>query len=130
MLFLYNKIHQPVMRDRLVYDDWLIANAETFWSEIAHSHHVLQVYDNDGVFIDAVTGFVQAALNANETAVVTATEAHLNALETRLQAYGLDIEMLISQHRFIPINVEEISRSSSMSTIFLSVIASLSEKPA
>jgi hypothetical protein len=29
-------------------------------------------------------------------------------LETRLEAYGLDIEVLISQHKFIPINVEEI----------------------
>jgi hypothetical protein len=96
------------MSDRLVYEDWLIANAETFWGEIAHSDHVLQIYENDGVFIDAVTGFVQAAFNANETAVVTATEPHLNALEKRLQAYGLDIERLISQQKFIPINVEDI----------------------
>jgi hypothetical protein len=96
------------MKDRVVYDGWLIANAEVFWGEIARSDHVLQIYDNDGVFIDAVTGFVQAAINADETAIVTATEPHLNALERRLEAYGLDIEELISRHKFIPINVEEL----------------------
>jgi len=89
-------------------NDWLIVNAEVFWGDIARSDHVLQVYENDGVFLDTVTGFVQAALKADENAVVVATESHLNALEARLGTYGFDIEMLISQSRFIPINAEEI----------------------
>src|SRR4030095_1887846 len=96
------------MKETLVYDDWLVANAETFWGEIARSDHVLQIYDNDGVFLDTLTGFVQAAIKADENAVVVATEAHLNALEARLRAYGCDIEMLISQNRFIPLNVDDI----------------------
>lgn len=89
-------------------NDWLVANAELFWGDIARADHVLQVYDNDGVFLDTLTGFVQAALKADENAVVVATESHLNALESRLETYGFDIEMLISQSRFIPINVDEI----------------------
>jgi len=89
-------------------NDWLIANAEFFWGDIAGSDHVLQVYDNDGVFVDTVVGFVQAALNADENAVVVATESHLNMLERRLESYGLNIDSLISQSRFIPINADEI----------------------
>jgi hypothetical protein len=96
------------MRQTLVDDGWLVANAETFWGEIARCDHVLQIYDNDGVFLDTLTGFVQAAIKADENAVVVATETHLNALEARLRAYGFDIEMLISHNRFIPLNVDDI----------------------
>ena len=89
-------------------NDWLIASTEHFWGDIARSDHVLHVYDNDGVFLDTVVGFVQAALNADENAVVVATESHLNVLEARLESYGYNIDTLISQSKFIPINADEI----------------------
>jgi len=88
--------------------DWVVTDVNAFWAEIAHSKHVLQVYQNDGVFIDALAGFVLDGIQSHETVVVIATNAHLNTLESRLASYGLDIEALISEREFIPFNVEEV----------------------
>jgi len=90
------------------YNDWQSASAYEFWKEIALHEHVVQLYENDGVLIDTMVGFVETAIEANENAVVVATYKHLNALEDRLESYGLNIETLISEHKFIPFNVEEI----------------------
>jgi hypothetical protein len=87
--------------------DWVSADVKDFWTEIAHTDHVLQLYENDGVFLDALTGFVLDAIHAHENAVVIATHAHLNSLERRLASYGYDIEALISDHQFIPHNAED-----------------------
>lgn len=87
--------------------NWISADVKNFWTDIAHSDHVLQLYENDGVFLDTLTGFVLDAIHANETVVVIATHAHLNSLERRLASYGHDVEALISDHQFIPYNAED-----------------------
>jgi MEDS: MEthanogen/methylotroph, DcmR Sensory domain len=89
------------------YRDGISANVDVFWTEIAYRDHVLQLYKSDGVFLDALAGFVLEAFHSQESAIVIATNAHLNALESRLRSYGYDIEKLISEHRFIPLNAEE-----------------------
>jgi len=96
------------MNDVPVYGKWISVDAEQFWTDIARQDHVVQVYENDGVFLDTLTGFIEATIRANENALVIATDRHLNALERRLQSYGIDIEKMISENRFIPFNVEEI----------------------
>lgn len=90
------------------YSSWQSANAQVFWTEVARFDHIVQVYENDGILIDAVTGFVESAIHSNENAVIVARHRYLNALEDRLESYGLNIEKLISQHKFIPLNVEEV----------------------
>ena len=90
------------------YGKWISVDAHLFWGDIARHDHVIQLYENDGVFLDTLTGFIEAAIHSNENAVVIATDRHLNALEARLGTYGLDIEKMISEIRFIPFNVEEI----------------------
>jgi hypothetical protein len=86
---------------------WKFSNANNFWKKIARFDHVLQIYENDGVFLDALTGFVMGVKNSDETAVVIATNTHLNALEYRLQSYGIDVEELISNNKFIPLSAED-----------------------
>jgi MEDS: MEthanogen/methylotroph, DcmR Sensory domain len=90
------------------YGDWLSANVDTFWGEIARFDHVVQVYENDGIFLDTLTGFVESAISFNENAVVIASNAHLSALEFRLQSYGHHIETLILENKFIPISAEDL----------------------
>jgi len=89
-------------------DNWISANASAFWSNIARYDHVVQLYDDDEVFIDTLTGFVEDAIHSDENAVVIATDRHLNALERRMARNGLHIDKLMLEVQFIPLDVEEI----------------------
>jgi len=88
-------------------NDWQSASADTFWNEIARFDHVVQVYDNDEIFIDTLTGFVESAIRSHESAIVIATNAHLSALEANLEKCGHSIETLISDNKFIPVGAED-----------------------
>lgn len=81
--------------------------ADIFWGEIAPSDHVVQIYENDGIFLDALTGFVGGGINSGDSVIVIATETHLRALDDRLKSYGLHVECLIAEDRFIPLNAED-----------------------
>jgi len=96
------------MKDLPVYGKWISVTADEFWTDIARQDHVVQLYENDGVFLDTLTGFIEATMHVDENVVVVATDRHLNALEARLEMYGVEIEKMISENRFIPFNVEEI----------------------
>lgn len=89
------------------YGGWKQAKAEIFWAEIAPCDHVLQIYENDGVFLDALTGFVGGGINAGDSCIVIATDNHLKALESRLESYGIHISSLISENRYIPLDAQE-----------------------
>ena len=96
------------MSDNNKYTEWKHTKADIFWGEIAPSDHVLQIYENDGVFLDALAGFVGGGINANDCCVVIATNKHLHALESRLQDYGIHIKDLVSEKRYIPLIAEEV----------------------
>jgi hypothetical protein len=87
---------------------WKHSKANVFWGEIAPCDHVVQIYDTDGVFLDALAGFVGGGINANDVCIVIATPAHLSALEERLTSYGISITGLIADDRYIPLNAEEL----------------------
>lgn len=88
-------------------NNWQSAPADVFWNEIARFDHVVQVYDNDVIFIDTLTGFVESAIRSHESAIVIATNAHLSALEAKLEKCGHSIEALISDNKFIPVSAED-----------------------
>ncbi len=87
--------------------DWELCKADIFWGEIAPCDHVLQIYENDGVFLDTLAGFVGGGINAGDCCIVIATTVHLEALESRLTNYGIQVHDLISESRYIPLNAEE-----------------------
>jgi hypothetical protein len=86
---------------------WKRTDADVFWSEIAPCDHVVQIYENDGVFLDALAGFVGGGINAGECVIVIATSSHLEALGNRLVSYGIRIDTLIGDDRYIPLDAEE-----------------------
>jgi hypothetical protein len=55
-----------------------------FWGEIAPCEHLVQIYADQGVFLDSLEGFVSGGLLAGEGVIVIGTRAHLIALEQRL----------------------------------------------
>lgn len=87
--------------------DWQQAKANIFWGEIAPCDHVIQIYENDGIFLDALAGFVGGGINSGECCIVIATDNHLRALESRLASYGIQINDLISENRYMPVNAHE-----------------------
>lgn len=71
--------------------------------EPVHRHDV-GFYLDDQNFLDDLTGFIGAALNAGNAAVVVATEAHRKGLLPRLEARGVDITSAIEQQRYIALD--------------------------
>lgn len=86
---------------------WKQARSEIFWGEIAPCDHVLQIYDSDEIFMDALAGFVGAGINSGECCIVIATEVHLRALEKKLSSFGIQVHDLISEKRYMPYDAEE-----------------------
>lgn len=87
--------------------EWKKASVDIFWGEIAPCDHVVQIYENDGVFLDALAGFVGGGIRADECVVVIATDNHLEALNKRLSSYGVRVDTLIADERYMPLNAEE-----------------------
>jgi hypothetical protein len=75
--------------------------ARAFWGEMAPCDHLVQIYGDDRVFIDALEGFVGNALREGESAIVIATAPHLHALEQRLREREIDVERARAEHRYI-----------------------------
>jgi DcmR-like sensory protein len=88
--------------------DWQQSKANIFWGEIAPCDHVVQIYENDAIFLDALAGFVGGGINAGDCCIVIATDTHLQALETRLLQYGVHTQVLIANNSYIPLNAEEL----------------------
>jgi hypothetical protein len=88
-------------------EGWKYSKADVFWGEIAPCDHVLQIYENDDAFLDTLAGFVGGGINANDACVVIATKVHLNMLEDKLRSHGLSIPALVDDHRYIPLDAED-----------------------
>lgn len=80
---------------------------DIFWGEIAPCDHVMQIYENDDVFLDTLTGFVGSGINAGECVIVIASAEHLQALNTRLASCAVNIPSLIAEHRYIPLDAKK-----------------------
>jgi len=87
-------------------EGWAASSNEVFWGEIAPCEHVVQIYENDEVFLNLLAGFVSSGLNTGECAVVIATVDHLKALNERLADLGYAVPSLISQTQYIPLDAE------------------------
>jgi NAD(P)H-hydrate repair Nnr-like enzyme with NAD(P)H-hydrate epimerase domain len=62
-----------------------LAKSEIFWGEIAPCDHVLQIYEDDDIFLDALTGFVGGGINAGDAVIVIATATHLRGSPQQAQ---------------------------------------------
>lgn len=113
--------------------EFQLAKSEIFWGEIAPCDHVVQIYENDAVFLDSLTGFVGGGINAGDAVIVIATEAHLLALHNRLRSYALNVVSLIAEGRYIPLNAENTLAKFMINdwpdeTLFMETVSGLIEK--
>ncbi len=87
-------------------ENWKSEHVDIFWGEIAPCDHVVQIYENDSIFLDALAGFVGGGINGGECVIVIATAKHLKALHNRLTTYGIQVKTLIEDDRYIPLDAE------------------------
>jgi hypothetical protein len=88
-------------------NSWQIAGADVFWKDIAVHEHVVQLYENDEVFLETLAGFVGGGINAGDCCIVIATKSHLNALNVRLREHVVSVATLLSDYRYIPLDAGE-----------------------
>ena len=71
--------------------------------------HEAAFYAEDTSMLDGLAQFAAAALNVGKSAVVVITERRRARFDERLQAKGVDIDLAISEGRYIPLDVAEMS---------------------
>lgn len=89
-------------------NEWKRAKTDIFWGEIAPCDHVVQIYENDHIFLDALSGFAAGGFNSGDCVIIIATANHLKGLEERLLDYNFDLKTLIAEDRYIPLDAEEV----------------------
>lgn len=82
--------------------EWKIESPDVFWGEMAPSSHLLQIYENESVFLNTLEGFVKNGFLSGDSVVVLATLEHIEALELRLQFKGFDLEGLRKKNIYFP----------------------------
>jgi hypothetical protein len=87
---------------------WTHVKADIFWGEVAPCDHVIQIYESDEVFIDALAGFIGNGINMGECCVVIATAVHLETLKLRLESHGIRVDALIEDNRYFPLVAEDV----------------------
>ena len=80
---------------------------DVFWREMFPSEHIVQIYDDDSVFMSSLELFAKDGVQSGDGVIVIATPAHLAALETRLHLCDLDLDAARAQHRYIPLEAEQ-----------------------
>lgn len=88
-------------------NSWQTSGMQVFWGEMAPCDHIVQIYEDDRVFLDLLDGFVSDGIKADDCVIVIATAEHLNVLEDRLTRRGYDVFDLKLRDQYIPLNAEE-----------------------
>jgi PAS domain S-box-containing protein len=66
--------------------------------------HVVYFYQESDSLLDSLTDFIGSALGAGNAAVIIATKVHLDGLQQRLKACGLDTQLAGRQGRYLALN--------------------------
>src|SRR5688572_13633393 len=88
--------------------EWEQCTTHIFWGEIAPADHLVQIYENEEVVLDSLEGFVESGFKSEDSVIIIATDAHLKALNNRLQKHGFDLKKLQSTHQYNPLDASEI----------------------
>lgn len=76
--------------------------------DVQLSGHLLQIYESERVFLDTLEGFVSGGLRAGDGVIVVATEAHIERLELRLLASGMDLEAMRLAEQYTAMDAEDV----------------------
>ncbi|OSZ76868.1 hypothetical protein CAP36_10555 [Chitinophagaceae bacterium IBVUCB2] len=88
-------------------EGWKKSTLQVFWGEIAPCDHIIQIYENDKVFLDSLEGFIGSGLIAGDGIIIIATPEHVEAIENRLKNQGFDMNILKSEGKYIALDAAE-----------------------
>ncbi len=89
------------------HNSWRASTIPVFWSTIAPLDHVVQIYENDKIFMHSLQGYVSSGLLAGESVVIIATQEHINNLNLLLSIGGFNIPSLIATNHYIILDADE-----------------------
>ncbi len=69
--------------------------------------HLVQYYEKEGFLYDRVTDFMSDGLRGSDAAVLIATRALRDGVESRLRGKGLDLHQLTASGRYHPLDARE-----------------------
>jgi PAS domain S-box-containing protein len=81
--------------------------AHVHCSDMGESEHFVQFYEDDAFLVGSVGAFVGGGLGAGNGAIVIATQAHREALEERLEAQGLNLDVVKRRGQYVPLDAAE-----------------------
>jgi signal transduction histidine kinase/ActR/RegA family two-component response regulator len=77
------------------------------WNDMADSDHFVQFYETDEFLVESVSGYVGAALAAEDAAIIIATPDHRAAIQRELLSRGLDVSSAIERGQFLLLDAQE-----------------------
>jgi hypothetical protein len=80
---------------------------DAFWAELSPCAHVVQIYEDDALFLDNLAEFVAGGLKLDEAVIVIATPQHREGLRKRLTARGIDVAGARSRDQLIVLDAQE-----------------------
>ena len=89
-------------------EEWEGQNIQVFWGEMAPCEHLVQIYDNDQIFLNTLEGFAGTGILAGETVIIIATASHIASLNKRLLKHGFDIDHLRAINQYVTLDVKDI----------------------
>lgn len=83
-----------------------LCGPDVFWGEISPCEHLVQIYQDEGVFLDSLEGFIAGGLQSGDGVVVIATPLHLASLNDRLLARNIDLATAIENDQYLTFDAE------------------------
>lgn len=87
-------------------NEWKNSNIQVFWGEIAPSDHVVQIYENEQVFLSTLEGFAGSGILSGDSVIIIATQEHLQHLNHRLECQGFDVGRLVKEEQYFPLDAD------------------------
>jgi len=56
------------------HENWQKSTLQVFWGELAPCDHIVQVYENDNIFLNSLEGFIGLGIIAGDGIIIIATE--------------------------------------------------------
>jgi hypothetical protein len=88
-------------------NNWKNSNVQVFWGEIAPCDHLVQIYENEIHFLNTLEGFAGSGILSGDSVVIIAKQFHLDQLQERLLKHDFDIEHLIKNDLYIPLDANK-----------------------
>ncbi|WP_462252541.1 MEDS domain-containing protein [Ferruginibacter sp.] len=86
---------------------WKTSNVQMFWGKIAPADHVVQIYEDDTIFMNSLFGYVNTGLLEGDSIIIIATKEHIQHLNLLLNKQRYNVDALIARERYIALEANE-----------------------